>query len=212
MTVVTKPLDTTRTAAATRRGRGWQRILLHVVILGLIVLWVVPTLGLLVNSFRPASDVARSGWWNALFPPWDFTLDNYSRVIAANDLGDAFINSLFITIPATVIPVMVAAFVRSNARTKSSGCESRANFTSNSPWGGMIIECGRVQATWPSKTIFHWPTFISRSRGLYSSTHESGEPGRGLRVNSEMRGAFAGGAAGGAASSGPELNTVSMRR
>lgn len=111
MTVVTKPLDAAGPAVAARKqGRGLSRIFLHIIIVGLMILWVVPTLGLFINSFRPASDVARSGWWTSLAPPWDFTLDNYSRVIAANDLGDAFINSLFITIPSTVIPVMVAAF------------------------------------------------------------------------------------------------------
>ena len=111
MTVVTKPLDAARPAVADRKsGRGLSRIALHVIIIALMILWVVPTLGLFINSFRPAADVSRSGWWNALVPPWDFTLDNYSRVIAANNLGDAFINSLFITIPSTIIPVMVAAF------------------------------------------------------------------------------------------------------
>ncbi len=111
MTVVTKPLESAGpTVAARKQGRGLSRIFLHVIVIGLMVLWVVPTLGLFVNSFRQASDVARSGWWEGLAPPWNFTLDNYSRVIAANNLGDAFINSLFITIPSTVIPVMVAAF------------------------------------------------------------------------------------------------------
>jgi alpha-glucoside transport system permease protein len=111
MTVVTKPLETAGPAVAARKqGRGLSRVFLHIIVIGLMVLWVVPTLGLFVNSFRQASDVARSGWWEGLLPPWDFTLDNYSRVIAANNLGDAFINSLFITIPSTVIPVMVAAF------------------------------------------------------------------------------------------------------
>jgi alpha-glucoside transport system permease protein len=109
MTVVTKPLE----SAAVRdrqRGRGLSRIALHAIVIGLMILWIVPTAGLFVNSFRPAADVADSGWWNALFPPWDFTLDNYRHVLEANDLGDAFVNSLFITIPSTVIPVMVASF------------------------------------------------------------------------------------------------------
>jgi alpha-glucoside transport system permease protein len=111
MTVVTKPLESASPSVAARKeGRGLSRILLHVIVIGLMILWIVPTLGLFINSFRPASDVARSGWWEGLLPPWDFTLDNYSRVIAANNLGDAFINSLFITIPSTIIPVMVAAF------------------------------------------------------------------------------------------------------
>ena len=61
-------------AAVTR-----SRLALHVIVIGLMVIWIVPTLGLLINSFRPASEVASSGWWTALFPPWDFTLDNYAR-------------------------------------------------------------------------------------------------------------------------------------
>jgi alpha-glucoside transport system permease protein len=83
---------------------------LHLIIIGLMTLWLVPTLGLFVNSFRPAADVQRTGWWTSLAPPWDFTLANYEHVLARSGLGDAFINSLFITIPSTIIPVMVAAF------------------------------------------------------------------------------------------------------
>jgi alpha-glucoside transport system permease protein len=108
--IVSKPLEATGGEAARKRGGGWTRILLHAVVVALMILWIVPTLGLFVNSFRPASDVSGSGWWNAFFPPWDFTLQNYERVIAANNLGDSFVNSLLITIPSTVIPVLVAAF------------------------------------------------------------------------------------------------------
>jgi alpha-glucoside transport system permease protein len=96
--------------AAVGRRRPVGRILLHVVVIGLMLVWLVPTVALLINSFRPASDVAASGWWTSILPPWDFTLANYEHVLAQNNLGDAFINSLFITIPSTVIPVMVAAF------------------------------------------------------------------------------------------------------
>jgi len=101
-----------RPAVAQRRQPriGLGRIALHAIIILLMALWLVPTLGLFVNSFRPASDVANAPWWTSILPPWDFTLANYEHVLAQNNLGDAFINSLFITIPATVIPVMVAAF------------------------------------------------------------------------------------------------------
>ena len=65
---------------------------------------------MLVNSFRPAADVSRSGWWTALGSPGSFTTENYAHVLAQAGLGQAFINSLFITIPATIIPVAVASF------------------------------------------------------------------------------------------------------
>lgn len=45
----------------------------------------------------------------ATIPP-SFTLNNYFRVIGAENLGRSFINSLTVTIPATIIPILIAAF------------------------------------------------------------------------------------------------------
>ena len=45
------------------------------------VFWLIPTIGLLVNSFRPAADVANSGWWTGLLSPQNLTLDNYREVL-----------------------------------------------------------------------------------------------------------------------------------
>ena len=75
-----------------------------------MAIWLIPTIGLLVNSFRPAADVADSGWWTGLLSPTNLTLDNYRKVLGQSGLIEAFINSLFITIPATIIPIFVAAF------------------------------------------------------------------------------------------------------
>ena len=107
MTAVTKAAAVPARSAARRFASRWP---LHLVIVGLMAFWLVPTLGLFVNSFRPAADVQRTGWWTSFATPGEFTLANYEHVLARSGLGDAFVNSLFITIPATVIPVMVAAF------------------------------------------------------------------------------------------------------
>jgi alpha-glucoside transport system permease protein len=83
---------------------------LHVVVIGLTVAWMVPTIGLLITSFRLPADISNSGWWTALSPPFKFTFDNYSQMLSASNLGQSLFNSFMISIPATVIPVALAAF------------------------------------------------------------------------------------------------------
>jgi len=86
---------------------------LHVVIIILALAWMLPTAGLLITSFRTPQDVAHSGWWTNFEHPFNFTrysLENYRAVIEKSGMGQAFLNSLKITIPGTIIPVMLAAF------------------------------------------------------------------------------------------------------
>ncbi|GGJ31727.1 carbohydrate ABC transporter permease [Deinococcus roseus] len=71
------------------------------------VMWILPTLALLVSSFRPQDKIANTGWWTFSFS--EFTLANYQAVFAANNLGLAFVNSLYLTIPATVLTIAVAS-------------------------------------------------------------------------------------------------------
>jgi alpha-glucoside transport system permease protein len=99
-----------RQARPNRPQHGRRRLLLHLAVLILMIIWAVPTVGLLVSSFRPQEVLSTSGWWTAFFPPYHFTLQNYQDVVNQNGIGQAFVNSLFIAIPATVIPLFVAAF------------------------------------------------------------------------------------------------------
>ncbi|GCD91233.1 carbohydrate ABC transporter permease [Nocardioides sp. LS1] len=87
---------------------GWfAKIILTV----LCVLWMVPILGTFVTSFRTIDDVNKSGWWHFFTPTGftDATIDNYHHALSGKGMGDAFINSLAITLPATFIPILVAA-------------------------------------------------------------------------------------------------------
>lgn len=93
--------------------QGWfarNHIGVHTALIVLMIVWAIPTLGLFVNSFRPGTDAFSTGWWTALFPPYNFTFENYSHVLGQSSIGTNFLNSLFISIPATVIPIFVAAF------------------------------------------------------------------------------------------------------
>jgi alpha-glucoside transport system permease protein len=169
-------------------------IMVNGTLLLLVIVWSIPTIGLLVSSFRTRFDIATTGWWN-VFPhrewqtvksvdpkqlgldpnttmtvegatgtfdqlragveapdgktrvtwvgnkrlgtievqqrvwtvSWDFTLDNYKQVLLGSnlvaknpdgttetlpgqDMSQAFLNSLAVSIPSTVIPILIAAF------------------------------------------------------------------------------------------------------
>ena len=111
MTASTEVMATDARAGIRKEKQSrFGRLPLHVGIIGLMVIWLIPTIGLLINSLRPTGDVTQSGWWTAIFAPSQLSLDNYAHVLSQSDIGAQFVNSLFITIPATIIPVFVAAF------------------------------------------------------------------------------------------------------
>jgi alpha-glucoside transport system permease protein len=90
----------------------WSRVAINLTVLALIVIWTVPTLGLFITSFREKQAIFNSGWWTAFTDPQGaFTLDNYEKVLFGGDgLANAFLNTLAVTIPAVVIPILIAAF------------------------------------------------------------------------------------------------------
>ncbi|GAB4352354.1 MAG: carbohydrate ABC transporter permease [Oricola sp.] len=194
--------------AGSKSSLTWA---VHISVLALVLLWLFPTVGLFVSSFRTADQIASSGWWDSLFTqkqnlvlrtaapstqvregnlyviagnlfadngdsadieisvwgvssraiseyrpgetadlgdrgritlqangdyrfendtefegtrgprifvtadvPPEFTLDNYRTVLfsgsATDSMARAFFNTLTVTIPATVIPIVIAAF------------------------------------------------------------------------------------------------------
>jgi alpha-glucoside transport system permease protein len=176
------------------KGRRARRgaVLINLSLIIICFVWLIPTIGLFVSSFRQPNDIQESGWWTVLPHPdrvtveelplptdqdkngvmtiagatgtfeefrngvlapdgtvvtWvgnkragrielqreaitanlDLSVDNYSKVLTGkeytltsadgstqvvqgDDLGNAFLNSLIVAIPATLIPILVAAF------------------------------------------------------------------------------------------------------
>ena len=84
----------------------------HFILILISVIWLVPSVGLLVTSIRERQDILTSGWWMA-FVQGRFTLNNYLGVIrptgGTDTVGLNFINSLIITIPSTFLPVFLGA-------------------------------------------------------------------------------------------------------
>jgi alpha-glucoside transport system permease protein len=77
--------------------------------MAIAVLWTIPVLGLFVNSFRSRQDGATTGWWNFFLHP-SFSLSGYQEVLTGSGgLVLPLVNSLAITIPATIIPIFVAS-------------------------------------------------------------------------------------------------------
>ncbi|HHX65134.1 MAG TPA: carbohydrate ABC transporter permease [Chloroflexi bacterium] len=90
-----------------------SKIPLHLVIITIALVWMTPSVGVLINSFRAPIAIRGTGWWTVFTTPFDFTqwtLENYERVITAEGLGNAFRNSLYISIPATLLPIAIASF------------------------------------------------------------------------------------------------------
>src|SRR5208283_1338641 len=69
-------------AALNRPPLSAGRVIRAVLVVLLALAWLAPTVGLLVTSLRPQSDIAASGWWTVVTAP-RFTFDNYGSVLTA---------------------------------------------------------------------------------------------------------------------------------
>lgn len=79
-------------------------------LLFLVGIWSIPTIGLLITSLRLRSEAEISPWWEGLFNPLStvWSLEAYQNSLDTGML-DALINTLAVTIPSVVLPLMIAA-------------------------------------------------------------------------------------------------------
>ncbi len=94
--------------ARKKLSRPWASIASIVI----AFLWTLPTLGLFISSFRPRDQIQSSGWWEFFANP-QVTIDNYVQVLQSGTtqltILESFVNSIAITIPGTLIPLMIAS-------------------------------------------------------------------------------------------------------
>jgi len=104
------PTSGSRTETVGVRQGGW---FVRITILVVVLLWVIPTAGVLITSFRPEEAAESTGWWTVfahLFDTSQWTFDNYTQALDSQSFSNAFLNSLAVALPATVIPITIAAF------------------------------------------------------------------------------------------------------
>jgi alpha-glucoside transport system permease protein len=109
MTTTQAPATTVTPPVTVKKG---SKVPVYLGVGLIATLWTIPSIGLLINSFRAPGDIRSSGWWTvfgSLFNSASWTLDNYSRVLDEG-FGNAFANTLAVSVPAVVIPITIAAF------------------------------------------------------------------------------------------------------
>jgi len=102
---------TTDTLVKKRESR-LSRLPIYLTVGVIVTLWTIPSLGLLINSFREPRSIRADGWWTVfgeIFNSATWTLENY-RVVLDEGFSNAFANTVAVSIPAVVIPITIAAF------------------------------------------------------------------------------------------------------
>ncbi|MCE0510276.1 MULTISPECIES: carbohydrate ABC transporter permease [Microbacterium] len=98
--------------AAGRTRKKLSRPWASVASIVIAFLWTIPTLGLFISSFRPRDQIQTTGWWTFFADP-QVTIENYVDVLQSGTtqltILESFVNSIAITIPATIVPLMIAS-------------------------------------------------------------------------------------------------------
>jgi len=94
-------------SAKVLRVLGKAPIQVLLVVVGL--LWLVPTLGLLITSLIAPEDFAQGGWWRVFTQPSLLTFENYRNIWDTQAIRDSLLTTVWISVGGTLLPIMVAA-------------------------------------------------------------------------------------------------------
>ncbi len=109
MTAVAEPRATAQERTTSARVvKFLNKTPIHIALGIIALIWLAPTIGLFVTSFRPRSDIQVTGWWES-FLQFRYTLSNYTEVLSGQGMLQAFVNTLLIAVPSTLIPLVLAS-------------------------------------------------------------------------------------------------------
>ncbi|MDN0197187.1 carbohydrate ABC transporter permease [Streptomyces sp. S.PNR 29] len=98
-----------RPSLGARLAEGVSGGLMRVFLIVVGLFWLVPTIGLLISSLRAPQDMAGSGWWKVFGKPSQLTFESYDKLLQNGDITDSLVNTVLITVPATVLVVVIGA-------------------------------------------------------------------------------------------------------
>jgi alpha-glucoside transport system permease protein len=108
---VALPRERARTGEpwAARIGRAASRGPLNIFLALLAVLWLVPTLGLLLTSLLPSTEITQRGWWHVVSQPSLGTFENYKEIFDNEAITSALWTTVQISVLNTLLLVIVAS-------------------------------------------------------------------------------------------------------
>ena len=83
-------------------AQRWSRIALYVALIALVIVYSVPTFGVLLSSIQHDREISRHGLWRW---PDTVTLENYERALGGTNVPGYLLNSVVVTVTATAISI-----------------------------------------------------------------------------------------------------------
>ncbi len=105
----TKAVKTVKPSLASRIAARASGGVVRLVLILVGLFWLLPTVGLLLSSLRSPEDIGASGWWKVFTEPSQLTVDSYQSLLKNEAITDSLLNTMLITVPATVLVVAIGA-------------------------------------------------------------------------------------------------------
>ncbi len=109
MAVAQEGLGAPRRSLASRIVNRLGGTVVQVILVLIALIWLVPTVGLFISSLRPQAESQSSGWWTVFTDPGQLTFSNYTELLKNETITRSLINTVLITVPATLLVVLIAS-------------------------------------------------------------------------------------------------------